>query len=136
MEMCVSIIRQDDHLHFKGENNTGNWISVDGGEESKGMRPMELLLTALGTCSAFDAALILKKQRQSVTDFKVDVRGVRPDKGASKPFDSIHLMFHLKGEVDPKKAERAISLAVNNYCSVGATFRPETKITFELRINQ
>jgi len=135
MDMNVSIIRRGDHLHFEGDNRRGNTVLIDGGEQSKGMRPMELLLTAMGSCSAFDAALILKKQRQVIDDFRVEVSGTRPDTGAAKPFEKIHLTFFLSGKIDEKKAERAVKLSVEKYCSVSATFRPETKITYNLKFN-
>lgn len=134
MEMNISIARKDEHLHFEAENDRGNQVSIDGGADSKGMRPMELLLTAMGSCSAFDAVLILEKQRQTVRDFRVEVSGTRPDEGEPKPFESIHLVFILEGEIDRQKAERAVKLSVEKYCSVSATFRPETKVTYELKI--
>jgi putative redox protein len=136
MNMNVNIVRKDEHLHFEAENDRGNRVSIDGGEESKGMRPMELLLTAMGSCSAFDAVLILQKQRQKIQKFKVEVSGVRADEGAPKPFESIHVVFTLEGDIDRHKAERAIQLSVEKYCSVSATFRPETKITYDLKLNE
>ncbi|HKK40114.1 MAG TPA: OsmC family protein [Cryomorphaceae bacterium] len=132
--MNINIARKDRHLHFEAENDRGNRVSIDGGDESKGMRPMELLLTAMGSCSAFDAVLILEKQRQTVRDFWVKVSGTRAAVGEPKPFESIHLIFTLEGEIDKAKAERAVKLSVEKYCSVSATFRPETKITYELKL--
>ena len=132
--MNITLARKDDHLHFEAENDRGNRISIDGGAESKGMRPMELLLTSMASCSAFDAVLILEKQRQKIRDFRVQVSGVRPDEGAAKPFNSIHLVYTLEGEIDRQKAERALKLSVEKYCSVGATLRPETTITYELKL--
>jgi putative redox protein len=134
MEMNISIARKDEHLHFEAENDRGNRISIDGGSESKGMRPMELLLTSMASCSAFDAVLILEKQRQKIRDFRVKVSGMRPDEGAAKPFNSIHLVYTLEGDIDRQKAERALKLSVEKYCSVSATFRPETTITYELKL--
>jgi putative redox protein len=134
MEMKVQIRRQDDHLHFEGVNGFGNTVSIDGGDHKKGMRPMELLLTALGSCSAFDAVHILQRQRQQVDDFEVEVTGTRPDDGNPKPYETIHLIFRITGKVERKKAERAISLAMEKYCSVSATFRKETKITYALEL--
>ena len=134
MEMKVSIQRVGKDLQFDAQNPNGNVVRIDGGSEKSGMRPMELLLTAMGSCSAFDAVLILEKQRQVVNDFSVEVVGQRPEEGAAKPYESIHLNFKLSGEVDPDKTQRALSLAVDKYCSVSATFRPETKITFDFEI--
>lgn len=132
--MNITLARKDEHLHFEAENDRGNVVSIDGGTDSKGMRPMELLLTAMASCSAFDAVLILEKQRQEIRDFRVKASGTRADEGAPKPFNSIHLIYTLEGDIDRQKAERAVKLSVEKYCSVGATFRPETKITYELNL--
>ncbi|MCZ4408900.1 OsmC family protein [Cryomorphaceae bacterium 1068] len=134
MEMNITLSRKDEHLHFEAMNDRGNRVSIDGGADSKGMRPMELLLSAMASCSAFDAVLILEKQRQKIRDFRVEASGIRPDEGAPKPFNSIHLIYTLEGEIDRQKAERALKLSVEKYCSVSATFRPETKITYELKL--
>src|SRR3712207_9534806 len=39
--------------------------------------PMELLLIALGGCTAVDVVSILKKKRERVTGYRVEVRGTR-----------------------------------------------------------
>src|SRR2546427_11357719 len=39
--------------------------------------PMELLLIALGSCTGVDVISILKKQRQHVTDYHIEVSGER-----------------------------------------------------------
>jgi len=133
MEMRIDIRRTRD-LHFEARNDKGAMVEIEGGEERAAMRPMELLLTAMGSCSAFDAVLILEKQRQIIDDFRVEVVGERPDEGPAKPYESIHLKFTMEGKIDKNKAERALSLAVEKYCSVSATFKPETKITYDLDI--
>lgn len=131
--MKVNVSRKG-NLHFEARNASGNIVHIDGSEEKKGMRPMELLLTAMGSCTAFDAVLILEKQRQVIKDFSVEVIGKRPDEGYPKPYEAIHLVFTLEGTIDREKAERALNLAVEKYCSVSATFRPETAISYELKL--
>jgi putative redox protein len=134
MEMTVNLSRKDDHMHFEAENDRGNVVSIDGGEDSKGMRPMELLLSGIASCAAFDAVHILKKQKQDVTDFQISVKGERSKEGTASPFKSIYIDFTLKGNIQPEKAERAVKLSVEKYCSVGATLRPETAITYNLNL--
>jgi hypothetical protein len=50
-------------------------ISGTGPEDGVGMKPAELLLIALGACSAFDVLDILEKKRQKVTGLEVRVHG-------------------------------------------------------------
>jgi putative redox protein len=129
MEMNVALKRIDDHMHFEVSNHHGATAQVDGGPDRKGLRPMEMLLGALASCSAFDAVHILKKQKQEIHDFSVKVSGTRPDEGQVKPFTAIHAHFVLSGPVDPKKAEKAVTLAMEKYCSVSATLHPQVRIT-------
>jgi putative redox protein len=134
MEMKVFIKRVDNDLQFEVRNENGNSAMTDGGAEKKGMRPMELLLSALGTCSAFDAVHILRKQRQDVQSFDVEVRGNRPDEGEPKPFTEIHAHFRLSGQLEPEKVNRAVALSMEKYCSVSATLSDDVKITHSVEI--
>ena len=82
-----------------------------------GVRPMELVLMALGSCSSFDLLSILKKQRQEVADVSVSVEGERKD-AVPAVFTKIHMTFNITGNVDAAKVEKAAELAVKKYCSV------------------
>ncbi len=134
MDKRVAVRRLDDNLHFEAVNPSGNRIEVDGSDEEKAMLPIELLLAAIGSCSAFDVALMLEKQGQRIDDLRVEVDGKRREEGECKPYHAMHMIFIIRGQIDPNRAERAVALAVEKYCSVGATFRPETKVTYELQM--
>lgn len=120
--MNISLHRVNDAVHFEGSSNTTDVkVHIDGspdiGGEGLGTRPMELVLMALGSCSALDLVSILKKQRQQIDDIQIDVEGKRRDT-IPNIFTGIHIMFYLKGDIDPAKAEKAAELAVKKYCSV------------------
>ncbi len=139
--MKISITRTDDDFQMKAVNDTGNSIVMDaspgiGGHES-GFRPMQLLLAAVGGCSAVDVILILKNQKQHIKHFDVEVEGERDktEKDYSL-FTDICLHFKITGTVDKDKAERAIKLSLEKYCSVSKTLEPTAKITYKLTINQ
>lgn len=97
------------------------------------MRPMELLLAALGSCAVFDIVLILKKQQEPLHDIKVEVNGHRGDT-VPAPFTSAHIHFTLYGDLNPEKVSRACELGVTKYCSVGATIEKTTTITHSFEI--
>jgi len=78
---------------------------------------MELVLMALGSCSALDLVSILKKQRQQIADMQISVEGKRRD-AVPAVFTAIHLTFRLTGDIDREKAIKAAELAVKKYCSV------------------
>lgn len=134
--MNVNIRRTDGDLKFEAANPKGYSAVTDGSAEGKGMRPMELLLSAVGTCAAFDLVHILRKQRQDLVNIEAEVYGVRPDEGAPKPFEKIHIAFRLSGTFDETKARRAAALAVEKYCSVGATLRKDTEVTWSLELEK
>ncbi|WP_134088040.1 OsmC family protein [Olivibacter sp. XZL3] len=120
--MKVTIKRVNEAVHFEGESaSTDVKIHIDGspeiGGEALGARPMELVLMALGSCSALDFINILKKQKQEIVDVKIDIDGKRKDT-IPAVFTDVHLLFKLKGKIDAEKANKAAELAVKKYCSV------------------
>jgi putative redox protein len=78
-------------------------LVVDGapeiGGEGRGMRPMELLLSAVASCSAMDVLHILRKQREPLEHLAIEVQGWRKD-AVPAPFTRIELVFTARGAVD------------------------------------
>lgn len=96
--------------------------------------PMELLLLALGGCTGVDVVSILKKKRERVTAYRVEVRGVRRDEHP-RAYTRMELRHIIHGHnVSEKAVAQAIELSENKYCSVAATLRPTVEIvsTFEI----
>jgi len=133
--MQIHLKRQNKQVHFEASNSDGQTVQLDGspaiGGEGKGMRPMELLLTSVASCSVFDVVNILTKQREPVQDVQVEATAERAETGDAKPFTSMHFKFLLKGKINQQKADRAVSLSVEKYCSVGASLDPNIPITYE-----
>jgi putative redox protein len=93
-----------------------------------GFSPADLLLAAVGSCSAWDVVEILRKARQPLTGVTVRVEG---DQEAAAPwtFRRVAIHYTVRGHgVDPAAAERAVRLSVDRYCSVLATIRPAAEI--------
>lgn len=115
---------------------SGSWPKADteSWQEWKALKPSDLLLLSLASCSAYDVVLILGRQRQNLVDLYVDVQGTQADV-PPHAFTDIHLHYVLKGEgLDPKKAERAIELSEEKYCSVAATIRGVATLTHSYEI--
>lgn len=120
--MKVELQRKNQAVHFEATAPSSSVkVNIDGpdsiGGEGKGVRPMELVLIALGSCSVFDLTTILEKQRQEIEDIQVEVEGQRRDE-IPNIFTKIHITFKLKGNIDEVKAQKAAELAVKKYCSV------------------
>ena len=122
---------------FEATNSLGKSAVLDGpagiGGSDDGLRPMEMVLMGLAGCSSFDLVSILQKQRQTVEDLDIKVQGERSDNVPSV-YEKIHMVFSLKGEIDPKKLEKALELSVEKYCSVAAMLNSTAKITYEYKI--
>lgn len=96
--------------------------------------PMELLLLALGSCTGVDVISILKKKRQHVTDYRIEVSGERRDE-FPKSFTRLFVGHIIRGRgiAEPAVA-RAIELSETKYCSVAATLRGSAEIVTSYEI--
>lgn len=137
MNTQVTIERKNEDYLFHGTGKTGIAIPVDNKAEGtpEGASPMELLLIAVGTCSAIDIVSILKKQRQHIDSYKMVVNGERHEVEGAKPFKSIEVIVQLEGEIDPKKALRAAELSFTKYCSVSMTLEPQVPVSYLIEVN-
>jgi putative redox protein len=92
------------------------------------------LLVALGSCTATDVASILKKKRQLVTSYVVEVSGERRDEHP-RSFTSMKVHHILTGKsISAKAVADAIELSETTYCSVAATLRPTVEIQSSFEI--
>ena len=98
-------------------------IPADQGGKGNGFRPMQILLAALGSCSAMDIVSILKKQRQELDALIIAIDGQREQGKEPSVWETLNMHFTMNGNLDPAKAWRAAELSVNKYCSVAETLR-------------
>ena len=135
--MKIKLCRLNDNFLFEGYNEQGNKIKLDNTTlpQTEGASPMEAVLMAVAGCSGIDVIAILKKQRQQITNFSIEVEGERMQVDEAKPFKSIHLKFIIDGEVEPRKALKAAELSFEKYCSVSKSLNPDIKISYEAVIN-
>lgn len=95
-----------------------------------GMRPTEMLLGALGSCTGVNAVLLLRKFKQPFKALEVQVEGEQDDSGWPHAFTSIKITFAIAwdGKHDKELVDQALDLACNKYCPVDATLTHGTKI--------
>ncbi len=123
---------------FEVKDQNNHLLTTDSSDESGGInfgfRPMQLLLSGLGTCSAIDMIAILKKQKQTIEQFKITVEGHREKEKTPSLWEAIKVTFSIQG-VEKDKAEKAASLSMNKYCSVAETLRRAgTRLSWEINI--
>ena len=103
-------------------------------ERASAATPMELLLIALGGCTAVDVASILKKKRERVSDYRVEVRGFRREEHP-RAYTRIEVRHVVSGRgIKERSVAEAVELSETKYCSVAATLRPGVELvtTYEV----
>ena len=117
---------------FVASGSGGHSIVLDapGGRDTwQGFKPSELLLAALGGCTAVDVIDILRKKRQQVSGLRLTVQGTQREEHP-KAFEHITIQYEVRGRgVSAAAVARAISLSEEKYCSVAATLRGVATIT-------
>lgn len=98
------------------------------------MKPSELLLVAVGSCTAVDVVGILEKKRIQLTALEIAVSGEQ-DSDPPWTFRKVHIHYKLKGNgLSEKAAEQAILLSEEKYCSVSSTIRGIAEVTTSFEI--
>ena len=120
---------------FLAVTPSGHTVAFDtDSERSLAPSPVETLLAALGSCTAVDVVSILKKKRQKVTNYVVEVSGERRD-DYPRRYTSMKVHHIVTGvDLAEKAVAQAIELSENKYCSVAATFRPTVAIQSSFEI--
>jgi putative redox protein len=95
--------------------------------------PMEMLLGALGSCTAVDIISILEKKRQKLSTLEIEISGERAKEPPSV-WIKIEMIYRLSGRLEEKAVRDAIELSQNKYCSVAATLRKSAEITYRFEI--
>ena len=118
---------------FVAQSGTGHALVMDDADGHSGAKPIELALLALGGCTAFDVISILRKKRQTVTSYEIELRA---EQNSEPPayFTRVEIKHCLRGRIDPEAVRAAIHLSETKYCSVGAMISKTAKLetTFEI----
>ena len=130
-----AVVQLADRDLFVGLSPSGHSVTIDTDRtRNSAPSPMELLLLALGSCTGVDVVSILAKKRQSVTDYRVEVRGERREEHprSYKRLDVHHIVTGRN--VSEQAVAQAIELSEQKYCSVAATLRPTAEIVSSFEI--
>lgn len=107
-------------MTFVGMPDSGFPVQMDSGPSfggtDSGVRPMELIALGLAGCTAMDVISILRKQRQQVTQFEVQVDAPRSPE-YPKVFTSARITYIVTGKnIDEAAVLRSIELSATRYC--------------------
>lgn len=122
---------------FTGVTPSGHEVLMDTDRERNSAgSPMELLLLALGSCSAVDVVSVLRKKRERVTDYRVEIEGERRDEHP-RSYKRMQVHHIVTGhDISERSVAHAIELSEQKYCSVAATLKPTAEIVSSFEIIQ
>jgi putative redox protein len=132
--MSATTVKWIEGKKFIGIDSTNHSVVLSTPDEGIGIKPSELLLLAVASCTAVDVVEILAKKRMPLTTLEITSSG---EQDADPPwtFRKIHLHYKLGGKnLTEKAVEQAIQLSEEKYCSVAATVKATAKITFDFEI--
>ena len=135
----IELQRTSGNYSFNARDSMGHLLQTDSSKENggdnNGFRPMQLMLAALGSCSAIDMVSILQKQKQIISNLKIIIEGEREQDVIPSLWKNIQVHFELSGNLNLDKAKRAAELSIEKYCSVAETLRRGgTTISHTLKI--
>ncbi len=119
---------------FVATSPSGHAMTIDSDRASNtAPGPMELLLLALGACTATDVVIILEKKRQNLESLEVICSGER----ATEPptvWNKLEILYRLRGRLDDAAVRHAIQLSEDKYCSVAAMLRKTATLSWRYEI--
>ncbi len=119
---------------FVGIDSTNHSVVISSKDEGVGVKPSDMLLIALASCTAVDIVEILSKKRMPLDSMEIITTGEQ-DVDPPWTFRKIHLKYRLSGRgLTEKAVEQAIQLSEEKYCSVAATVRATAEISTEFEI--
>jgi putative redox protein len=119
---------------FLSTDSTGHSVVMSTPDENTGMKPSELILSALAGCASVDVVNILEKKQSPLSHLEVQV-SAEQDADPPWAFRKIHMKFLVKGKgLTGKNVEQAVDLSNEKYCSVAATLRGAAEITTSYEI--
>lgn len=118
---------------FVGITPEGTRVAIDGERDHPiGMRPMQLVLNAVGACAGYDIVAMIAKRRLEIRSYEIVLEGDRAE-GVPSPYTRIRALhrFDVPG-LAPEMAQRFAELGMTKYCSVAASLKAEIDVRVEL----
>jgi putative redox protein len=124
---------EGDGLRFEASFPSGT-VVLDSGPDCTAPNPVQHLLASIAACEAMDVISLLRKKRQKVTAYEVEMTGERAEDHPRR-FTAITLVHRLTGRrLSRAAAEDSLRLTVEKYCSVYHCLRPDLPVTQRLEL--
>ena len=132
--MGTATVKWIEVKQFIGIDSTNHSVVLSTPKEGIGIKPSDLLLIAVASCSAVDVVEILEKKRMTLTHLEISSSGEQ-DQDPPWTFRKIHMHYKIGGKnLTEKAVAQAIQLSEEKYCSVAATIRGTAEIVTDFEI--
>ena len=132
--MSTATVKWIGGKQFFGIDSTHHSVVLSTPDEGVGIKPSELLLIAVASCTAVDVVEILEKKRMPLSYLEINTRGEQ-DQDPPWTFRKIHINYRVGGKnLTEKAVAQAIQLSEEKYCSVAATIRATAQITTDFEL--
>lgn len=136
--MKITLKRLNKAVLFEAANERGHTVFIEGGSniggQDKAPSPTEYLMISQAGCTAIDIVELLKKMHQPLEHLEIEAEGQRAQDQIPRIFTTIHLHYKLFGNIKSTKAEKAISMSIEKYCTVSKMIDQVAKITYSFEI--
>lgn len=134
--MSAATVKWLEQERFIGTSISGHTVPFDSDRErNTAPGPMEMLLLALGACTATDVVTILRKKRQPLEALEVEVSGKRKEE-PPRVWTEIAVVYRFRGPLDEKAVQDAVALSQTKYCSVSAMLAKTAQLTTRVEIDR
>lgn len=132
--MATATVRRITGKQFIGIDSTNHSVVLSTADEGVGVKPSEMLLVALASCTGVDLVEILEKKKINLISLEISAIAEQ-DQDPPWTYRKIHLFYKVKGDGLTEKAlQQAIHLSETKYCAVAATIRGVVEITTSYEI--
>ena len=138
-ELTISINLLNDKLHFEGNVNGNEPISIDYVPplgDNLGYTSLELLLLSLSSCVGSSVLIFLRKMRKTISSFSINATGIRKTEHPIG-FKTITLELSIKSmDVTSDDVEKVIKLSEETYCPVWSMLKGNVEIIIKHSISE
>lgn len=120
---------------FTADGQMGQMDAKSPIGSSSAATPKELILAGLGGCTAMDVVALLKKHKQHLKEFTVDVDAEMSKGNYPTVFLKASITFSATGDVDSKVLMESVRLSQTKYCGVSAMLAKAFPISYQVLLN-
>jgi len=126
--MLTVTLKWQEGLYFEAYSSSGHSVLLEAspavGGKGRGMLPGEMLLMALGGCTAMDIVSLLQKFKAPPLSLSIELSGNKRTEHP-KSFETITAIYRIEGEISAEQAWKAVDSSYKKYSVVANSLRSQ-----------